>query len=105
MPKSFIAHIIQAGVGCDYTIGCGEVLWTLDAETRQKAVDEVRGEILGHYLGTALDSITVFEVSWEAEFPLREWMAEKEQEEQEALQREEEEEERREYERLKGKFD
>ena len=37
----FFAYIEQAGEGCDYTIGCGCVLYPLKAQTYEEALKEI----------------------------------------------------------------
>jgi len=47
-----MAHIIGAGEGCDYTIGCNHVLLELKALNQKDAVKEV-SEMFDHNIDTA----------------------------------------------------
>lgn len=101
----FIAYLEQQG-GCDYTIGCGKRLIRLKADSKEKAIIELKTIIKEDY-GTydyGLEEITLFETSIEENMPIQEWIEENRREEQAEIQKEKDEAEKAEYERLKQKF-
>ena len=113
----FIAHLIQAGEGCDYTIACGESLIKLKAKTEEGAIQELKNKIIGtwdqeegdyeegYHDDSELEKVTLYEVSNEITIPVEEWYEEAEKYKKEAEDKMENEAEKAEYERLKAKFD
>ena len=103
--KKFIAYVKQYGEGCDYTIGCGQTLWELDAESLEQARVELEKEASDYNDENALKSITLYEVSHSEDMPVQEWENREKLRVEEAKKRAEETAERIEFERLKKKFD
>jgi hypothetical protein len=104
MPK-FYVYIVGKGEGCDYTISCNETLEELNADTRERAIAEVKDDFMesgGRHGDIAYERMIL--VSHEKELPVGMWMREVE----EGQAQEEAEEERRrdeaEFERLRKKL-
>lgn len=102
----FIAYLKQCGGGCDYTIGCGQKLIGLDAQTWDEARAEVRKLLAEDYSHdeSLLETVTIYEVKTALRVPVDEWYAEIEDEGNEAQEARDKENRRREYERLKREF-
>lgn len=101
----FIAYVNQTNNGCDYTIGCGKILWELKAVTQNGAFEELKRLISNEETGELeqdewdcpfYKEIILFEVSKQIQIPLDSWYLES---------KEKEKNERIEYERLKAKYD
>ena len=109
----FIAHVIQKGEGCDYTIGCGLALWKLESDTYKEAVKELRKIVIGKWNSEEdgyreefeLEEVTLFEVINEEKMPIDKWYSEANAYEDEQLRMKYERKERAELERLKSKFE
>lgn len=112
----FVAYVNETDNGCDYTIACGKVLWELKANTREKALEELRGKVLGTFYPDDGDweegyhdecelvSVILYEILGAESVPLSAWYAQAEQMTAEVKQRNEDEAERRQYEELRKKF-
>ena len=112
----FIAHVKQAGGGCDYTIDCAKTMWRLKAETHENAIKELRELVIGRldvdygcYEGgfwgeTRLESVTLFEVSNESEVDIDKWYQGALATLDNAEAKAKEKEERAQLERLKEKY-
>lgn len=63
----YIAHLIQASEGCDYSIGCGCKIIRLKAKTSDAAVEELHQEIMANYRHDEfrLKSCVMYEVAAE----------------------------------------
>lgn len=103
----FVAYVKQAGEGCDYTIACGETMWTLDAKTREDAVIELERKVVGsrdEYGCVSLSKLILFEVLSEEEMPLSVWYRHMKEAEEQHEHEQAESRERREFERLRKKY-
>ncbi len=110
----FVAHALQQGEGCGWTIGCGQILWKLKATTKTEAVEELKCRVLGEWLPEdgeyeggceELRKLTLFEVADKEEISLDKLYAEGADYIRQAEVRAKEEKDRADYERLKRKFD
>lgn len=103
--KQYKAHLDQGG-GCDYTIGCGQVLIYLNSTNMEDAKKELQKIIEERYSHEErqLESAIIYEVSDEFELDVKDYydQLQKERDEYNRLQREKKE--REEFERLKQKF-
>lgn len=81
----FLAHAVQVGEGCDYNISCGEILWALDATTKEEAIKELKRKVIGEWdddeqdfddACEALSELTLIEVSEKEDIPLDQWYKE-----------------------------
>jgi len=60
----YIAHVVQNGEGCDYTIGCGLDVVELTASDLEGAKQELKEVIKERFFDdTALESAVIYEVS------------------------------------------
>ena len=86
----FIAYVNQGDEGCDYTIGCAQTLWRLEANTRDEAIEELKSEVIGKYepgfgwsegywKDAELSKVVLFEVSSEESMPLVKWYTDAEE--------------------------
>ena len=112
----FVAYVNQTDNGCDYTIACGKVLWMLEAATREEALVELRGKVLGTFYPDEgyweegwhgehkLASVTLFDVFRSEVIPLSLWYGMAEQMTKEAQARQCESVEYELYQQLKEKF-
>jgi hypothetical protein len=94
------------GGGCDYTIGCGIAVTTLDAKNEADALVEARIHILqdNFHDETRLESAMLLAVESRFGLPIKHWYAE-EQERRDAEEKYRKElNERAEFERLSAKF-
>ena len=73
----FIAWVTQKGEGCDYTIGCGNTLWRLEANNREEAITELKDAVLVDYdeewQERELGEIILFGVIDEERFDCDKW--------------------------------
>ena len=112
----FVAYVNQTDNGCDYTIACGKVLWMLEAATREEALAELRGKVLGTFYpdegyweegwhgDSKLASVILFDVSRLETVPLSLWYAQAEQMVEAVRERERELSERALYQQLKERL-
>ena len=107
----FIAHVKECGEGCDYTIGCGHRLITLQATTKEEAIIELKNSIMGEddddeygLYCYDLEKITLYEVKEVTSMPIAEWYIDKKNAEEEELANQKEQEELKELERLQKKY-
>jgi hypothetical protein len=103
--KKFIAHIKQDG-GCDYTIGCGVNLLTIDASNIEEAKEKMKETIKEEYSWseTYLSSCDIYEVSSHTVLDVKSIYNDIKKEKDEIKLRLKEEKERSEYNRLIKKF-
>lgn len=101
----FYAYIHQPG-GCDYTIGCGNLLIELDGNNREEALADLKQKIRENYTGDrSLEYVKILEVSGKVFIPVIEDIYDEiEQERYNFEKKEKELKERQEFERLKAKF-
>ena len=60
----YIAHVVQNGEGCDYTIGCGLQVVQLSADNLEDAKQELKEIIKEQYFDDQeLESAVIYEVS------------------------------------------
>lgn len=99
----FFAYLHQPG-GCDYTIGCGNLLVKLEADTIESAKKELIDTIKESYTGDyALEEVTF--ISGETiPFDVSSVYEELESEKEEQKRVNDEQHEREEFERLKKKY-
>ena len=58
----YIAHLIQRGEGCDYTIGCAQTLIQINAKNYADAVEKLERKIEEEYYDdTELQEAIIFE--------------------------------------------
>ncbi len=113
----FIAYVTQASDGCDYSIACGETIWTLKAKTREEAIKELKREIIGDWDeedlewedgswdGDKLEWVMLFEVVGRGErIEVEEWYSAARDFREECRADAVDEKERAEFERLKTKY-
>jgi hypothetical protein len=118
----FIAYVKQSGEGCDYTIDCGKTLWRLKAVTKEDAIKELKGLVIGSfdedygcyeegywdetnmYQDPLLGKVTLFEVSDESEMDLDTWYKTAHYKVEAARSKRDEAKEKAEFERLNSKF-
>ena len=82
----FIAYVKQSGDGCDYTIGCGQTQWELEAATRTEAIEELKLRVLGVWSPDPgyeegrdegyLKTVVLFDTISKEEMPLASWYSE-----------------------------
>lgn len=111
----FFAHFVQKGEGCEYSIGCGELLVILSAKTLPEARIEV-GRQLGN-LGIddpdseiTMEKVTIYPLTEQfEEFDLKTWLSQstlhREAEDRELAEGLSEVEERALLTKLKKKYD
>jgi len=108
----FLAHIRQEAEGCDYTIGCGEVAWTFEADSWDDAVARLKLRVIGDtderpgFWGEKkLKQVFLAQVMRMDEMPIGRWYGEATAERSEIERQKKGAEERQVYERLKQKFE
>ncbi len=105
---------------CSYSIACGHLLYPLQAQTREEALDEIRQMAVGtpqhHPRFNGIDEAFLFEALHPQQVPIDVWRKEKFEAERKARMKErkvyqkqeaaaKEAKERKEYERLKLKYE
>lgn len=100
----YIAYVKQYGGGCDYTIGCGQTLWELEASSLEDARIEVKNEVLVYTGLDRIDSATIYEVTHCEIMSVHEWYADEERRKKDEELQAKEVAEREEFERLQQKF-
>ena len=110
----YIAYVSQKNVGCDYTIGCGQTIWTLHSDCWNDAVAELRRMVIGmpdsdehtgYWDEKKLGKVVLYEVSCVKEMPLDVWYKEGHEAIVKLEHRICEEVERTVYEKLKAKYE
>ena len=78
----YIAHLVQKGEGCDYTIGCGLVVHELSADNMEDAKQELKELIKEDYSYSEayLEKATLYEVKEEVNIEVEKIYNEKEEE-------------------------
>lgn len=116
---SYIAFLKQEGEGCDYSIGCGYDLIELTADNHEKAIEELKKEIIGEFINDEdyigfeggfnderkLAKVTLYEVTVKESIPVDVWYKEAMQAEKQAKNDQKSAREKAEYERLKTKYE
>ena len=83
--KKYIAHIRQRYPGCGYTIGCGQAVIHIEAESWNEAVEKLHYKIVGipgdddrrgYWDELELRNAVLYEVSRTERMPLDEWYSE-----------------------------
>jgi hypothetical protein len=101
---SFYAYLKQPG-GCDYTIGCGNLLIGLNSENLKDAAIQLKQEIENNYTGDRrLESVELIEGK-SIHIDVQSIYDEIEEESTKNKQQEIEKQEKAEFERLKRKFE
>jgi len=108
----FLAHIRQESEGCDYTIGCGELTWTFEADSWDDAVAQLKREVVGYdddhpgfWDEKRLKQVFLVQVLRMERMPSGYWYGEATAERSEISRLALEETERQVYERLRHKFE
>ena len=109
----FLAYVKQESRGCDYTIGCGNALWPIKADSWGDAVEALKRDIVGipgnddhtGYWDNRIGFASLAQVAWTDAMPVQEWYREGERMRKEIERQGQEETERQVYERLKHKFE
>lgn len=103
--KKYIAHLSQ-GQGCDYTIGCGQVVIDIEANSFEEAQQKLEQEICENYshMETMLAYAKLYEVSNMLKINVPEIYDRLEADREKERKEEKEKKEREEFERLKAKF-
>ena len=104
--KNYKVYLKQAGEGCDYTIGCGQIVITIEAENIKDATIQLKEIIADEYnsMETKLEKVEIYEISQVGKFDINHFYEQLERMEELANNSSKEEAEKLEYERLKAKF-
>ena len=104
--KNYKVYLKQAGEGCDYTIGCGQIVITIEAESMKDATIQLKEIIADEYNDdeTKLEKVKLYEISKVGKFDIGHFYEELERMEELANNSLKEEEDKREHERLMAKF-
>ncbi len=99
--KKYKVYLKQAGEGCDYTIGCGQKLITIEAENIEKATDKLAKIIQEDYScdETKLEKVEMYEVGVFGVLDIANFYKQLEEMEQKKINLEKEKPEKIEYER------
>lgn len=103
----FVAHIKELGEGCDYTIGCGQILIRLKSKTTDEAINELKKKVVGedaYWGGQEFESIILLDVVKEVQIPINKWYSEEQENAVLSENKAKELAEKKEFERLKAKF-
>lgn len=99
------AYIKQNAEGCDYTIGCGETVITIDATDIDDATEQLCDIIEENYTGEReLESCEIYEINNVINYNLKDCYSKISNKHNEDKQKRIDELERIEFERLKEKF-
>jgi 2,3-bisphosphoglycerate-independent phosphoglycerate mutase len=99
------AYLKQDGEGCDYTIGCGQIVIDVEASNIEDAKLQLYKEIEENYTGESeLELCELYEIKQVVVCNLKEWYKRIEDADYAIKQQEIEAIEREEFERLKAKF-
>ena len=99
----YIVELYQSG-GCDYTIGCGTVVKSLDATTYTEALEEVEALLDDEYDLQLISSAMIYEVKSQGSFDVDGLRARKQAERKAEIAEAREAKERADYARLQAKF-
>lgn len=100
---TYLIHFKQNGVGCDYTISCGETIKIIEAPSIDEAIIET-GEIIDEY-GVTMESVTIYTISDIHSYDVVKHMMDRVAKEREYEKKKSEIRERELYEILKQKFE
>lgn len=101
----YVAYLMQNGEGCDYTIGCGKKMITLESTDRESAEKELKDIIIEEYSDEVmLSSATIIEVSDEIQIDVKSIYNEKKENEKRLKDEKQKMKDLAEYERLKKQF-
>lgn len=100
---SYFAYVHQEG-GCDYTIGCGNLLLGLGAKTEEEAKEELKEVIKERFQGDYRIEEAMLFSGETIDFDLESVYNEIDEEKKAAKKQKEEQEEKAQYEALKKKF-
>lgn len=96
------AYLIQAGEGCDYTIGCGRAVIDINAFSVEEAILKLEHIVATEFTDdSALDHVELYEISQVFIMPVKDIYERRYKAEADKHQKEVEKAERLEYERLK----
>lgn len=109
----FWAYVKQETRGCDYTIGCGNALWAIKADSWDDAVESLRRDITGipgnddhiGYWDNRIGYASLAQVIRVESMSVQGWYRESEAEREEIERQTMEAKERYLYERLRYKFE
>lgn len=109
---NFLAHIRQTSEGCDYTIGCGEMAWSFEANSWDDAVAQLKREVVGDgddhpgfWDEKKLNQVSLVQVMRMERMPSGYWYGEATANRSEIERQEKEAEERQMYEQLRKKYE
>jgi hypothetical protein len=100
------AYLKQDGEGCDYTIGCGQTIYDIEASSLVEATERFFEIIKQEYSGEErrLDSAEIYEVATIVEVDVKGIYKRIDDAEAKELAKRKEEAEKKEFERLQVKF-
>jgi len=109
----FWAYVKQESRGCDYTIGCGNAMWPIVADSLEDAIESLKRDIVGipgdddhiGYWDNRIGYASLAQVVHIESIPVQEWYRESEARRSEIKRQKEEDKERRLYEQLKRKYE
>ena len=99
----YLAYISQPH-GCDYTIGCGHLLITLEAAEYDAAVAELRDRVRTYQGDEELESAILLHVTEETAMPVASWYQEQKKEQEQERQKKRDDADRELYEQLRKRF-
>jgi hypothetical protein len=105
--KTYKAHLIAVGEGCDYSIGCGETVKGIKASSLKEAQEKLISEIKENYPkgdNCELSIVKLYEIENIVNIDMKKIYDDFDDEKEEIKNKEKEEAERKEFERLKKKF-
>ena len=104
--KKYKVYLKQDGEGCDYTIGCGQTVITIEAENIKKATIQLKEIIADEYNHdeARLEKVELYEISNIGVFDIQHFYEDLKKMEVLANNSVKENAEKLEYERLKSKF-
>jgi hypothetical protein len=104
--KTYKVYLKQLGEGCDYTIGCGKTIETIEAENIKDAIIRLKEIIADNYNHdeSRLEKVEIYETSTIENFDIKSFYDDLNKMEELANISKKQEFERLEYERLKAKF-
>ena len=103
----YVAHLVQKGQGCDYTIGCGLQVVELSADNMSDAEKELTEVIKEEYSydESYLEKATLYEVNEAVEVDVEAIYTEKENAKQIQSEEREKTKDFKEFQRLKKRFE
>ena len=103
----YYAYLVEAGEGCDYTIGCGNTLKDFIADDTEKAVEKIKEYIIenyGHNSEHMLETVLLF-TAHPIDINVEQVYEDEKEKRQKKSLKIEEDKDRADYERLKKRFE